>query len=147
MQRCTEQLTISGLTKRLMASYVCEGGINHVDGKNLPSKRAIAGITIDLLRLHEDEIASIGIGRKFQKPTVFEQLSVFENLELALQADRGVRSSMFFRLSGEQLDRIGANYCVGQFMFGDMSSTEAHHSIDLFTSHVMPAIAGALSPA
>ena len=51
MQRCTEQLTISGLTKRLMASYVCEGGINHVDGKNLPSKRAIAGITIDLLRL------------------------------------------------------------------------------------------------
>jgi urea transport system ATP-binding protein len=33
---------------------------------------------------------------------------VFENLELALKADRGVRSSMFFRLSGEQLDRIGA---------------------------------------
>ena len=39
---------------------------------------------------------------------VFEQLSVFENLELALKADRGGRSSMFFRLSGEQLDRIGA---------------------------------------
>jgi alkanesulfonate monooxygenase SsuD/methylene tetrahydromethanopterin reductase-like flavin-dependent oxidoreductase (luciferase family) len=48
---------------------------------------------------------------------------------------------------GAQLDRIGANYCVGQFMFGDMSSAEARHSIDLFTSHVMPAITGALSPA
>jgi urea transport system ATP-binding protein len=39
---------------------------------------------------------------------VFEQLTVFENLELALKADRGVQASMFFRLSGEQLDRIGA---------------------------------------
>jgi urea transport system ATP-binding protein len=38
---------------------------------------------------------------------VFEHLSVFENLELALKADRGVRASLFFRLSGEQLDRIG----------------------------------------
>ena len=59
--------------------------------------------------LRENEIASIGIGRKFQKPTVFEQLTVFENLELALKADRGVRTvAMFFRLSGEQLDRIGS---------------------------------------
>jgi serine O-acetyltransferase len=43
-------LTLASLTKRLMASYA-RGGINHVDGKNLPSKRAIAGITADLLRL------------------------------------------------------------------------------------------------
>ena len=80
-----------------------------ITGKTRPDAgKAFFGSTIDLLRLHEDEIASIGIGRKFQKPTVFEQLSVFENLELALKADRGVRSSMFFRLSGEQLDRIGS---------------------------------------
>ena len=74
-----------------------------------PARRrpAFFGSTIDLLRLRENEIASIGIGRKFQKPTVFEHLSVFENLELALKADRGVRASLFFRLSGEQLDRIG----------------------------------------
>jgi serine O-acetyltransferase len=44
-------LTLDQLTERLMASYVSAGGINHVDGKNLPSKRAIAGITVDLLRL------------------------------------------------------------------------------------------------
>jgi alkanesulfonate monooxygenase SsuD/methylene tetrahydromethanopterin reductase-like flavin-dependent oxidoreductase (luciferase family) len=48
---------------------------------------------------------------------------------------------------GAQLDQVGANYCVGQFMFGDMTSHEARRSIDLFTSSVMPAIAGALSPA
>jgi len=80
-----------------------------ITGKTRPDAgKAHFGSTIDLLRLRENEIASIGIGRKFQKPTVFEQLTVFENLELALKADRGVRSSMFFRLNGEQLDRIGA---------------------------------------
>jgi urea transport system ATP-binding protein len=80
-----------------------------ITGKTRPDLgKAFFGSTIDLLRLRENEIASIGIGRKFQKPTVFEYLTVFENLELALKADRGVRASMFFRLSGEQLDRIGA---------------------------------------
>jgi len=69
--------------------------------------RAFFGSTIDLLRMHENEIASAGIGRKFQKPTVFEHLTVFENLELALKADRGVRASLVFRLSAAQLDRIG----------------------------------------
>jgi serine O-acetyltransferase len=44
-------LTVADLTARLMASYLCGGGINHVDGKNLPSKQAIAEITVDLLRL------------------------------------------------------------------------------------------------
>jgi urea transport system ATP-binding protein len=80
-----------------------------ITGKTRPDVgKAFFGSTIDLLRLRENEIASAGIGRKFQKPTVFEHLTVFENLELALKADRGVRSSLFFRLSGEQLDRIGA---------------------------------------
>jgi len=80
-----------------------------ITGKTRPDVgKAFFGSTIDLLRMRENEIASAGIGRKFQKPTVFEHLTVFENLELALKADRGVRSSMFFRLSGEQLDRIGA---------------------------------------
>ena len=80
-----------------------------ITGKTRPDAgKAFFGSTIDLLRMRENEIASIGIGRKFQKPTVFEQLSVFENLELALKADRGVKASMLFRLNSEQLDRIGA---------------------------------------
>ena len=79
-----------------------------ITGKTRPDAgRAWFGSTIDLLRLRESEIAQIGIGRKFQKPTVYEQLSVFENLELALKADRRVRASLFSRLTGEQLDRIG----------------------------------------
>ena len=80
-----------------------------ITGKTRPDAgTAFFGSTIDLLELRENQIASIGIGRKFQKPTVFEHLSVFENLELALKTDRGVRASMLFRLTGEQLDRIGA---------------------------------------
>jgi serine O-acetyltransferase len=44
-------LTLDELTDGLLASYACTGGINHIDGKNLPSKQAITEITIDLLRL------------------------------------------------------------------------------------------------
>src|SRR5438105_11338331 len=45
------QLTVTQLTERLVASYAREGGINHLDGKNLPSKSAITAISMDLLRL------------------------------------------------------------------------------------------------
>jgi urea transport system ATP-binding protein len=58
------------------------------------------------MRLRENEIAQVGIGRKFQKPTVYEQLTVFENLELALSADRRVRASLFSRLGSAEFDRI-----------------------------------------
>jgi len=46
-----QQLTVTQLTDRLVASYASVGGINHLDGKNLPSKSAITAITMDLLRL------------------------------------------------------------------------------------------------
>jgi urea transport system ATP-binding protein len=79
-----------------------------ITGKTRPdSGKVFFGSNIDLLRLTEPQIAQAGVGRKFQKPTVYEQLSVFENLELALKADRGVRAALFHRLSGQQLDRIG----------------------------------------
>jgi len=84
-----------------------------ITGKTRPDAgKAFFGSTIDLLRMRENDIAEVGVGRKFQKPTVFEHLSVFENLELALKADRGVRASMFFRLTGEQLDRIGSTLAL-----------------------------------
>jgi urea transport system ATP-binding protein len=62
--------------------------------------------SVDLTRLDETRIANLGIGRKFQKPTVFEQLTVFENLELALKTARGTMATLFFRLSPVQSDRI-----------------------------------------
>ncbi|KPF58650.1 urea ABC transporter ATP-binding protein [beta proteobacterium AAP51] len=78
-----------------------------ITGKTRPDSGTVFfGSNVDLLRLSEPQIAQIGVGRKFQKPTVYEQLSVFENLELALKADRGVRAALFHRLSSEQLGRI-----------------------------------------
>ena len=64
------------------------------------------GQSIDLTERTEYEIARLGIGRKFQKPSVFENHSVFENLELAMKADKTVRKTLFARLSSEQHDRI-----------------------------------------
>ncbi|MDD2845815.1 MAG: urea ABC transporter ATP-binding protein UrtD [Rhodoferax sp.] len=78
-----------------------------ITGKTRPDEgHVFFGSTIDLLRYKESEIAQMGIGRKFQKPTVFEQLSVFENLELALKTNKAVTSSMFFRLDSTQSDRL-----------------------------------------
>jgi urea transport system ATP-binding protein len=79
-----------------------------ITGKTKPDSGSVFfGSTIDLLRYREAEIAAMGIGRKFQKPTVFEHLTVFENLELALATDKGVRRSMVFRLTGAEKDRLG----------------------------------------
>jgi urea transport system ATP-binding protein len=80
-----------------------------ITGKTRPdSGSAFFGQTINLLRLREPDIARCGIGRKFQKPTVFEDLSVFENLELALKADKRATASLRWRLNGIQRDRIHA---------------------------------------
>jgi len=80
-----------------------------ITGKTRPDAgSAFFGQTIDLTRLSEAEIAQAGIGRKFQKPTIFEQHSVFENLELAMKADKRVRKTLFARLSSEERDRIAA---------------------------------------
>ena len=78
-----------------------------ITGKTRPDEGTVFfGSTIDLLRHKEAEIAQLGIGRKFQKPTVFEHLTVFENLELALKTHKGVKASMFFRLDSVQSDRL-----------------------------------------
>jgi urea transport system ATP-binding protein len=80
-----------------------------ITGKTQPdSGTAFFGQKIDLLRLSEAEIAEIGIGRKFQKPTVFERHTVSENLELAMAGDKRVFPTLFARLSGAQRDRIDA---------------------------------------
>jgi len=78
-----------------------------ITGKTRPSAgSAYFGDTLDLTRMSEYQIAQAGIGRKFQKPTVFEALSLYENLELALKTDKSVWASLRSRLSGEQCDRI-----------------------------------------
>ncbi|MFJ6328763.1 MULTISPECIES: urea ABC transporter ATP-binding protein UrtD [unclassified Rhizobium] len=61
---------------------------------------------IDLTKRDEADIAQLGIGRKFQKPTVFESHTVWDNLELALNRNRGVFATLFYRLTPEDRDRI-----------------------------------------
>jgi urea transport system ATP-binding protein len=80
-----------------------------ITGKTRPDAGQVYfGQTIDLSKLTEAEIAHAGIGRKFQKPTIFEPLSAFENLELAMKADKRVRTTLFARLSSVERDRVAA---------------------------------------
>lgn len=67
---------------------------------------AFFGQTINLLEKNESEVARLGIGRKFQKPSVFEALDVFANLELALKTNKGVVPTLLSKLVGEQTSRI-----------------------------------------
>lgn len=78
-----------------------------ITGKTRPDKGTVNfGQQINLLDMDEAQIARAGIGRKFQKPTVFEALSVFDNLSLSLHGDKGIWTSLFHKLSGEQRDDI-----------------------------------------
>lgn len=78
-----------------------------ITGKLRPDAGSVYfGQNINLLKLSEPEIATCGVGRKFQKPTVFENHTVFQNLELALRADKRALATLFARLSSDQADRI-----------------------------------------
>ena len=78
-----------------------------ITGKTRPDHgTAWFGRHIDLLALTEPQIAQAGVCRKFQKPTVFEGFSVFENLELALAGDKSFWKALVARLSGADRDHI-----------------------------------------
>ena len=78
-----------------------------ITGKTRPDHGSVwFGQRINLLRLSEAEIAQAGIGRKFQKPTVFENLSVFANLELAMDGPRDVWRTFRARLGTDERERI-----------------------------------------
>ncbi len=78
-----------------------------ITGKTRPDRgTAFFGQSLDLTRMREPEIAAAGIGRKFQKPTVFERHSVFDNFELALKQDKRVRATLRARVDDAARDRI-----------------------------------------
>jgi urea transport system ATP-binding protein len=81
-----------------------------VTGKTRPDSGDVyfEGGSYDLSKLDETEIAQLGIGRKFQKPTVFEMHTVEDNLLLALMSDRRVRAALAWRDSASQQARIDA---------------------------------------
>ncbi len=78
-----------------------------ITGKTRPDSGSVwFGQNINLLGLDEPAIARLGIGRKFQKPTVFENHTVFQNLELSMSGDKGVFSVYRAKLSDNDLDHI-----------------------------------------
>jgi len=77
-----------------------------VTGRTRPDQGSAFFGEINLLDLSEPEIAQAGIGRKFQKPTVFERLTVFENLELSLWGDKRFMTALLARLTPAQRDHI-----------------------------------------
>jgi urea transport system ATP-binding protein len=80
-----------------------------ITGKTRPDEgRCRFGSTLDLLSMSEPQIARAGIGRKFQKPTVFEHLTVAENLELALAGPRTFWRVLRARLTPAGRDRMDA---------------------------------------
>jgi urea transport system ATP-binding protein len=89
----------NGAGKTTLLDVIC--------GKVRPEKgRVVFGDNIDLLRLSEHRIARCGISRKFQAPSIFVNLTVFENMELSLKRKRGVFSSLFHNMSSEDMYKI-----------------------------------------
>lgn len=80
-----------------------------ITGRTRPDSGTVMfGTEIDLTRLDEPAIAALGIGRKFQKPTVFEPHTVWDNILLALSGDRNPRFALWARETAEERDRIEA---------------------------------------
>jgi urea transport system ATP-binding protein len=78
-----------------------------ITGKTRPDSGTVRfGEKLDLLSMSEPEIAQAGIGRKFQKPTVFERLTVFDNLELALAGNKSFLHTLITRRTLAQESRI-----------------------------------------
>lgn len=78
-----------------------------ITGKTRPDSGSVYfGQRINLQHLSEPEVAQAGIGRKFQRPTVFESHTVFENLRLAMAANKNVWPTLFARLNDAQVSRI-----------------------------------------
>ena len=78
-----------------------------ITGKTKPDNGTVLfNNTTDLTQFDEAAVANIGVGRKFQKPSVIESLTVFENLELSQKGGRGIWQALFHSLSNEQEKKI-----------------------------------------
>lgn len=89
----------NGAGKTTMLDVIC--------GKVKPSAgRVTFGEKVDITRKREHQIAELGIGRKFQAPSIFASMSVMENLEIAMRQKRSVAATMLARMTGEERDRL-----------------------------------------
>ena len=88
----------NGAGKTTLLDMIC--------GKTKPSHGTIKFKNYNLNDLIEYQITRVGVGRKFQTPSVYEDLTVFENLEISYPKKRGILGSLFFRRERELLDKI-----------------------------------------
>ncbi len=88
----------NGAGKTTLLDMIC--------GKTKPTGGTIKFKTYDLTGMIEYQITRIGVGRKFQNPSVYEDLTVFENLEISYPKRRGVMGSLMFRRDDHLLDKI-----------------------------------------
>ncbi len=79
-----------------------------ISGKTRPSSGQVYFRMENIAELSDVQIAAMGVGRKFQTPTIFDSLSVYQNMELALPGRRGVFRNLWGRETSEQRDRIMA---------------------------------------
>lgn len=88
----------NGAGKTTLLDMVC--------GKTKPTHGAIRFKDLELTKMGEFEITRAGVGRKFQNPSVYEDLTVLENLEISYPGQRGVLGSLFFRRTADLRQRI-----------------------------------------
>ncbi len=99
----------NGAGKTTLLDIICgkthpsNGKIIYHGGKDLGIRKYV---NIDLTKLSESEIVAEGIGRKFQAPSVFTSLTVWENMEISLKGSKNVWSSLFFKISDKQKEQI-----------------------------------------
>src|SRR3982751_6505306 len=79
-----------------------------ISGKTRPTAGRVFFDKAETTHASDVEIAKRGVGRKFQTPTVFESLTVFENMELALPGRRGALRNLWGRETADQRDAIFA---------------------------------------
>jgi urea transport system ATP-binding protein len=97
-KKCAPSLAPNGAGKTTMMDVIT--------GKTKPDEGRVSFRDLALTSMDEVAIANSGIGRKFQKPTVFESHTVWDNLELAMKAERSTFTSLRWKLSADQRDNI-----------------------------------------
>lgn len=105
----------NGAGKTTLLDMIC--------GKTRPSSGRVIFKGIDLTHLSEHEIVRTGVGRKFQTPSVYEDLTVIENFEISLPEGQGVFGSLFFRRDAQVMERITS--IAGQVFLSDQLDHKA----------------------
>ena len=77
-----------------------------ISGKTKPTTGSVKLLGQEIMGVSENQIVKLGLGRKFQTPSIFEDLTVFENLEISFPRGRDVIGALFFKRDKEVLDRV-----------------------------------------